>query len=203
MKRNAWLIVVLGLFVTLAACSKKARYEAMVKEGLESGARHDTIFLGLYLGMTAEDFYKHCWQLNKQGLVRQGEGNTSVLYEMKDEFKDDVDMNFYPTFYQDKIYEMPVKFRYKGWSPWVKRFSGDTLQLELVDLYKGWYGDGFMEVNHSTRGKAFVKVDGNRRISIYKDRSADGTVWALYTDMSLEEEVESASKGALEQKEQD
>jgi len=191
-------ILIMAGSILISACSKKARYESMVKEGLESGVRHDTLFLGIYLGMSSQDFYTHCWELNKQGLIRQGEGNASVLYEMKDEFKAEVDMNFYPNFYNDSIYEMPVKFRYKGWSPWAKQYSGDTLQLELLELYKDLYGDGFIEINHSERGKAFVKVDGNRRISIYRDKSADGTVWALYRDMSRQEEVNQSLESGME-----
>jgi hypothetical protein len=195
------VILVVGGVITFSKCSKKAKYESMVEAGLESGQRHDTLFLGLSLGMSSEDFYKHCWELNKQGIIRQGENNTSVLYEMEDEFKSSVDVNFYPSFYEDKIYEMPVKFNYKAWAPWNKQFSGDSLQLELIDLYKGWYGGGFIEIDHSTRGKAYVKVDGNRRISIYKDISADGTVWALYTDMSVIDEVNELKKKEIEEKE--
>jgi len=188
-----FLIIVGALFlISLSNCSKKAKYEYMVKEGLESGERHDTLFLGLYLGMSAEEFYKKCWDLNKQGIIKQGEANTSVLYEMKDELKSTVNVNFYPTFFHDKIYEMPVKFKYKGWSPWTAEYSGDTLQLELVEVFKKWYGDGFMEVSSPNKGKAYVKIDGNRRISLYKTESADGTVWAVYTDMSLHDEVEAA-----------
>jgi len=192
--------ILLGVLIVFSQCSKKARYESMVKAGLESGVRHDTLFLGLYLGMSSEEFYKKCWELNKQGLVRQGEGNATVLYVLKDELKSPVDVNFYPTFYEDSIYEMPVNFKYKAWTPWDKRFSGDSLQTELVGLYKSWYGPGFMEINHPERGKAYVKVDGNRRISIYKDRSADGTVWALYTDLSLEDVVKKKEKELIEQR---
>jgi hypothetical protein len=185
-------LTVLLLLLSVLGCSKKAKYENMVKRGIESGLRHDTIFLGIYLGMSSQDFYTHCWELNKQGLIRQGSGNASVLYELKSEFKAEVAMNFYPNFYLDSIYEMPVKFQYKGWSPWTRSFSQDTLQLELLELYEQWYGHGFMEINHPERGKAFVKVDGNRRISIYKDQSADGTVWVLYRDMSRELQQQSS-----------
>lgn len=193
-------VFVAGGFMLFSKCSKKAKYETMIREGLESGQRHDTLFLGLYLGMTSEDFYKHCWDLNKQGLVRQGNDNASVLYVLEDELKAPVDVNFYPSFYEEKIYEMPVKFKYQGWAPWNKQFDSDSLQVELVEVYKGWYGPGFMEINHSSRGKAFVKVDGNRRISIYRDKSADGTVWALYTDMSLHKEVTEKKKKEIEER---
>jgi hypothetical protein len=177
----------IGIFIFLLQCNQSSRYNHMVKKGLESGERHDTIFLGLYLGMSSKDFYSHCWELNKQGLIRQGAGNTSVLYELSDELKATVDVNFYPTFFEDKIYEMPVTFRYKAWAPWNKQFSGDTLQLELRNIFQEWYGVGFIEIDHPLKGKAFLKVDGNRRISLYKGNNDDGIVSALYTDMSVDE----------------
>lgn len=187
-------IIILGLILSFSYCSKKAKYDGMVRDGLESGERHDTLFLGIYLGMPAEDFYKHCWELNKQGIIRQGEGNTTVLYKLKDELKSEVNVNFYPTFFRDSIYEMPVDYRYEGWAPWNKQYSADTLQMELVQLYNEWYGGGFLEIEHSIRGKAYVKIDGNRRISIYKDVAENGTVWALYTDMSKEKIVKELKK---------
>jgi hypothetical protein len=161
----------------------------MVKAGLESGERHDTLYLGLYLGMTSEEFYKKCWEMNKQGLIRQGSGNSTVLYEMNDELKATVSVNFYPNFMEDKIHEMPTKFQYKAWSPWTRQYSADTLQLELVDLFKKWYGGGFIKLENDLKGDAYVKVDGNRRISIYKDAGQDGAVWALYTDLSIEKKA--------------
>lgn len=195
MKSHYLLIFLIAvLFLTLNRCNQTGKYNKMVKEGLESGERHDTIFLGLYLGMPSKDFYSHCWELNKQGMIRQGVGNTSVLYELSDELKATVEVNFYPNFYEDKIYEMPVTFRYKAWAPWNRQFSGDTLHLELRDIFQEWYGKGFMEIDHPQKGKAFVKVDGNRRISLYKGNNDDGIVWALYTDMSLDDKVKTELK---------
>ena len=193
MKSNyIFLAICVIAFLSLANCSEKAKYKRMVKAGIESGERHDTLFLGLWLGMSSEEFYKKCWDLNKEGLVKQGEGNTSVLYKMKDELKTTVKVNFYPEFYNDKIYQMPVTFQYEGWSPWNKEFSGDTLHRDLLSVFERWYGKGFMEVEKDMKGKAYVKIDGNRRISLYKGMNADGIVWALYTDMSVEEEAKAA-----------
>lgn len=194
LKNSTLFLAALGLLVAMGSCSKKSRYEKMVSEGLASGVRHDTLFLGLSLGMASKDFYSKCWKLNKQGLIRQGSGNSTVLYELKGELKSDVDVNFYPTFFKDRIYEMPVKFQYKAWAPWNKQFSSDTLQVELKSLFEKWYGPGFMTIYSDTKGTAYVKVDGNRRISIYKDQTIDGAVWALYTDMSVEQQAEESRK---------
>ena len=59
--------------------------------------------------------------------------------------------------------------------------------MDLLNLFEEWYGDDFIELNHSYRGKAFVKIKGNRRISIFT--KGDIEVHAIFTDMSLENEV--------------
>ena len=189
MRGKFYLLIFLITIITLTSCSKKQHYESLVERELASGVRNDTLFLGLTLGMTSESFYKKCWDLNKQGLIRQGSGNTSVAYEMKEELKFIADVNFYPSFFEDKIYEMPVQFKYKAWAPWNKQMGADSLQVDILSLFESWYGNGFFEISPSERKKAYVKVDGNRRISIYKDPIDDGTVWALYTDLSKEDDV--------------
>ena len=63
---------------------------------------------------------------------------------------------------------MPVKYNYEGWAPWNDHLSADRLQVEILKLYKEKYGDDFMEVRHPKRGTAYIKVDGNRRITLSK-----------------------------------
>lgn len=164
--RVLWL---LGIVIIIAVgCKKSSTYYEMEVRELAKDVRYDSLFFGLYLGMPAKDFYAHCWKLNKQGLFRQGASNTTVHYEIED-FKYPAGMDFYPRFHQDKIIEMPVFFAYNAWSPWNKNLYADSLKLEVLDLMVDWYGDGFLEISHPKQknNKAYVKIDGNRRISIY------------------------------------
>ena len=69
----------------------------MLEKELASGERQDTLFLGIYFGMTNRDFFTHCWELNKQQIIKQGNGNISVEYQVK-EMKYRALMNFYPRF---------------------------------------------------------------------------------------------------------
>ena len=100
-------------------------------------------------------------------------------------------MDFYPKFMQGKIYEMPVEFEYMGWAPWNKKLSSDNLELDVLRWYEKVYGDGFIEVKHPTRGIAFVKIDGNRRITIFKQD--DLHVWAVFTDMLVKKDWKESS----------
>lgn len=163
------------------SCSPKAEYDRKLKQELSSGIRQDSIFMGIYLGMPEKKFYLHCWNLNKRGVIRQGETNTTVEYEIKNELKYPGLMDFYPNFNEGKIYEMPVKIKYKGWAPWNKELSSDRLQEDVLNWYEQVYGKGFLKVRHPERGFAYVKLDGNRRITIFK--ADDLYVWVVFTDM--------------------
>ena len=143
--------------------------------------------------MSKKDFYVHCWELNKQGLVWQGSRNMTVMQELNS-LKHPAIMDFYPNFHNDTIYEMPVTFTYKGWAPWNQHLSADSLQQDVVNLLERWYGDGFIELEHPQRGVTFVKVDGNRRIIVWKDNDID--VKALYTDLLKKELLEKTEKSA-------
>lgn len=171
--------------VIFPGCTPKAKYERKLKHELSSGVRHDSLFFGLYLGMPQKDFYTHCWELNKKGLIKQGQNNTTVEYQMDDELKHPATMDFYPDFIQGKISEMPVRYSYKGWAPWNKALSADSLQLDVLNYYKKVYGREFMKVEHPANGAAYIKLDGNRRITIF--REGDLNVWAVFTDMLLKD----------------
>jgi hypothetical protein len=184
--RIIWLLMILISGSVISGCSPRTKYERKLKHELASGVRYDSLFMGFYFGMPEKDYYVHCWNLNKKGLIRQGESNTTVLYELKDELKFPAAMNFYPRFVQGKIYEMPVRFTYKGWAPWNKTLSSDNLEIDVLKWYEIIYGKGFIEVKHPERGTAYVKVDGNRRITIFIENELN--VWAVFTDMTVKQD---------------
>jgi hypothetical protein len=169
----------------LFSCSPGERYERRLVRELASGVRNDSLFMGIYLGMTEKEFYSHCWNLNRQGLVRQGTGNTSVEYDMREELNFPATMNFYPVFNQGRIMEMPVRFIYNGWAPWNKELSAESLMLDVLNWCEDIYGHGFIKAEHPEKGTAYVKIDGNRRISIYTEQ--DRYVWTVFRDMLAED----------------
>lgn len=189
--RIEWLLLLLISGCILYGCSPKAKYEKMLKHELASGIRYDSLFMGIYLGMPEKEFYTHCWILNGKGLIRQGMRNMTVEYQLKNELKNPATMDFYPVFVKGKIFEMPVRFLYNGWAPWNKKLSADSLQVDVLKWYETQYGDGFIQVRHPKRGIAYVKVNGNRQISIFKQD--DIHVWAIFTDMSVKVDLKDSS----------
>jgi hypothetical protein len=165
------LLVVAGI-----SCNQKSDYHQIVEKELAKGERYDSLFLGIFLGMEKEQFYQHCWELNKQQIITNGASNLSVRYDLKTLKKPAV-MNFYPTFHEDKIIEMPVRISYLAWAPWNRELQSDSLQVDVLKWCENVYGKGFIEVKHPKHGSAFVKVDGNRRISIFREDERSVQVW--------------------------
>jgi hypothetical protein len=191
--RIDWILMIIISGFIISGCSPRSKYERRLNHELASGVRYDSLFMGLYFGMPEKEFYLHCWKLNHKGLIKQGESNTTAEFEMKDELKYPALMDFYPKFMQGKIFEMPVSFKYKGWAPWNKTLSSDNLEKEVLKRYEKVYGDGFIKVKHPLHGTAYVKIDGNRRITIFIED--DLHVWAVFTDMSVKKDWnEAASK---------
>lgn len=182
-------ILLMSLLISgclISGCSPRAQYERRLKHELARGVKYDSLFLGLYLGMPEKEFYVHCWNLNHKGLIKQGESNTTAEYKLKNELKYPAFMDFYPKFMQGKICEMPVSFRFQGWAPWNKSLSSDILQTEVLKWYEKQYGNGFIKVMHPLHGTAYVKIDGNRRITIFKQD--DLHIWAVFTDMLVKKD---------------
>lgn len=149
--------------ILLAAGACKSDYEKMVERELNSGVRHDSLFLGLYFGMTRDSFYEHCFGLNRQGLVTNGPQNNTVLYAIKG-YSQPIDMNFYPDFNRDKIWRMRVYFNYEAWAPWNKMLYAEKLVPETLDLLGKWYGPGFLSLKTPEGKPLWVKMDGNRQL---------------------------------------
>lgn len=189
-----WILPVMFAGLVFFGCSPGSRYERRLKHELASGERHDSLFMGIYFGMSDKDFYSHCWLLNREGLIKQGPSNLSVERELEDELPFPATMQFYPEFGMGKIIEMPVKFIYNGWAPWNKEVSAESLQEDVLKWFRKMYGHRFIKVEHSDRGIAYIRIDGNRRITIY--REDDMHVWAVFTDMSVMNDLNGSASNA-------
>ena len=176
-----WMVLASFAALIVGGCTPGKTYERRLKRELASGIRYDSLFMGLSFGMTQKEFYEHCWDMNKDSIIKQGSANMSVQYDLNEELEHPATMNFYPKFDSGKIVEMPVRFIYNGWAPWTKELSASNLALDVKNWYEDIYGKGFITVTHPMNGDAYTKIDGNRRITIYVEN--DLYVWALFTDM--------------------
>jgi hypothetical protein len=178
-KRLFKIVLVLPFFF-LGGCWK-SEYEKLVEKEISSGVRHDSLFLGLYLGMPRKAFFDRCTQLNKKHLTTVGFKGSQVLYKLVDK-RDSIYVHFFPVFKNDSIYKMPVTFTYKDWSPFLRSRQPDSLQLRVKKIMEKWYGQGFIKVERQEfKDYAFIKVDGNRQIVLFCDGEMD--VKALYSNL--------------------
>ena len=181
--------------MSLLAC--QSDYERTLERELDSGVRHDSLFLGIYFGMPASQFYTHCWQLNRDSLIKQGPSNLSVQY-MPEGYSSKVYMHFYPNFTPDDrqlIWEMPVLFSYEAWALWNPQFSADTLLPEVLDHFDRMYGGDFLKLEHPDKGEAYVKINGNRRVTVF--RKDEQYVQAMITDLLAKDTLEPSATPIL------
>ena len=186
-----WMVLAVIAALIVGGCTPGKTYERRLKRELASGIRYDSLFMGISFGMTQKEFYEHCWDMNKDSIIKQGSANMSVQYDINEELEHPATMNFYPRFDSGKIVEMPVRFIYNGWAPWTKELSASNLAKDVKDWYEDIYGKGFISVTHPMNGTAYTKIDGNRRITIYIEN--DLYVWAIFTDLLARVEEDSLS----------
>lgn len=157
--------LIIFLFLFVYSCDQRSEYERMVERELESGVRNDSLFLGYYLGMEDEDFFDHSWELNQQNVIT---GDSRIRYKLQ-KLSNDATMTFYPSFKNGRINRMPVEIQFDAWAIWNRELYSDSLIVELVDYYEEIYGSGFIHTVHPELEKeSWIKVDGNRRISVYQ-----------------------------------
>lgn len=174
------LITIISVLIFINSCQERNEYEKLVQRELDRNIRYDTLFLGYKLGMEQEDFFNHSWDLNQQNKIT---GIDQINYNL-DKLSSDAIMIFYPEFYEKRIYRMPVEVSFSNWAIWNRNLYSDSLIVELIDWFEDTYGPGFKYMTHPELGEqAWIKIDGNRRISVY--RKDDMTARVEFVDLSV------------------
>lgn len=174
------LMVIISSF-TYSACSGEYDYEEVVKKELSSGERNNDLFLGYSFDMTQQEFFDHSWELNQQGVVT---GDAQVRYKIPD-LSSEATMTFYPSFKNGKIFRMPVQVSFDSWAIWNRDLYSDKLIEELLSHFEEKFGSGFFRNQYPDLNReAWVKVDGNRQIIMY--RHDDMKVRVEFLDLTAE-----------------
>lgn len=183
MKYIFLLLIIPSCLAGLLSCSDKPA---------TGNGPYDSLFLGIYLGMDKKIFYDYCWEMNKKKKFIHGPTNQSVEYRLENELDRPVYMRFYPYFYKDRIYQMPVTFTYEAWAPWNKQLEAKILIEQVVPMLERWYEIKFETTTTPKRGKVYANITGTRRIAVYvKDEQY---VQVVITDIPAEKLMISDSK---------
>lgn len=177
-----WFVI-----AVIAAACQSHPYEEMKQRELASGKRYDSLVMQMRFGMSLQDFFDQCMELNKQQLVTEGPGNRSVQFIITEDVKAEVKVLFRPAFQENKIYQVNYTYTYSGWAPWNRDLFSDQLLPEVKRLIERDFGAGFVKIEHPEKPSVFAKVDGNRRIVI--SREGDQNVIVQFTDLTAIEDT--------------
>ena len=184
MKLNK-IIFCLLILSPFLACEVESEYSKLLKKELKSGKSFNDLVLGLKIGQTKDDFYEICADLNKKKLITSGARNLYPEYILypKDSVENGkkIRMSFMGIFDDDRIMKgMDIRFNYYSWIAWREEYNSDNLINEIKDTLQLWYpGNNFIEIDLKLDSKnnfAYVKIDGNRQITMYKIDGRDVAV---------------------------
>lgn len=171
------------LLLAVGAMGCKSDYQQYVEREMASGTTQDSLIFGMRIGQTKKDFFAICWDLNKQKIISQGNGNRTARYIAdQDTLGDNLeakDMLFYGIFDDNDIMRgMEMTYSYLAWSPWNRNKQSDSLLMVLRDQYLANYpGNDFIEIDiQELKMPALVKIDGNRQILMYPKGQKDVVV---------------------------
>ena len=179
--RSSFLSLAGLLFMIFVGCNPEKKLEHIIERELATGIRNDSLFLGLEFGITMDDFFDQCRELNKQGLVQEGSKNMSVEYV----FKDSLDRPIAFNFYADREADGPIHRYYTSFYYYAfalnRHLYADRLIETLPAILMEWYG-GNQPFKVKRDGKEYLyKIDGNRMIelSIYDLSMVTATYYDL------------------------
>ena len=179
------IIFCLLVLTPFLACEIESEYSKLLKKELKSGKSFNDLVLGLKIGQTKDDFFEICADLNNKKLITSGARNLYPEYILypKDSVKNGkkIRMSFMGIFDNDRIMKgMDIRFNYYSWIAWREEYNSDNLIDEIKDTLQLWYpGNNFIEIDlklDSKNNLAYVKIDGNRQITMYKIDGRDVAV---------------------------
>lgn len=164
------------LLVMVSSCqSPERQFKRLVKEELAKNERCDSLFMGIHFGMSNKAFRDYCYDMHLKGKFRQGGQRSFVWVECKlpREMDYPAAINFYPEFSNDTITSMNASIYYDNATFKDGVFETDSLLLDVLKLTDKWYGEGYTKIKSPFFYKedVYVKIKGNRRITIYPDIS--------------------------------
>lgn len=175
MKVRGAALIIAVVVISLASCKKTEaeRYVTYEKEQLRSGIHQDTLFKGLYFGMSKKEFREYCFDKNLEKEFWQGGRKNMAWVESKLEgLSYPAAINFYPVFTNDTITEMKAAVYYDGDVTYKDgHFESDSLMLDVLNLVQDWYGGETFKIKSPVFYKEDVHVHlkGNCRITINPD----------------------------------
>ncbi len=183
-------VVLLFITCCFAGCKKEdtsplGRYKSALEQGLEAERGPEETVLGIELGMSDQQFYDRCTELNRQQLVTMGGGSNLVDHYLANDLDRPATLTFRPKFLGEnprRIQAMEITVIYEEWAPWNKSAYADKLLPEVVDYFNRTLGIELQQVHNPLYGTTYFSVEGYRLLALWvKD---DSMVTGIITDLS-------------------
>ena len=165
--------LILFTFLQLTSCNFNSEYHNLVESEIKKGELNNNLILGFSFGMTKQQYYDRCSFLNKNKIITVGGYNFNpeqILTSTSKKTKK-IKMSIVPNFEEkNNIDGLELRFNFLGWSNWNTDYQSGVLINQVKDSLIFWLpGNDFIDVNlDGIDEKIFVKVDGNRRIVLYR-----------------------------------
>lgn len=171
-------ILISFLFIQLTSCNFNSEYQNLVESEIKKGEINNNLILGFSFGMTKQQYYDRCTILNKNKIITVGgyNFNPEQILTSTEKNTKKIKMSIDPNFEEKKIIDgLELRFNFLGWSNWNTDYQSSVLINQVKDSLISWLpGNDFIEVSiDGINEKPLVKVDGNRRIVLYKLNSKD------------------------------
>ena len=118
--------------------------------------------------------------MNKEKTISQGPKNQYALHILEPGSvrgeDEKIELLFYGIFDQDKImHGMDIRMRYPKWSIWSEEYQAENLVPKAINYFSDLFeGNDFITVPlKKVNQNSYVKVDGNRQITIYAKDSQE------------------------------
>lgn len=188
MKPHLYIIIAFVVFSCNTEKQKQQEankaFELKVEQELNSGIRHDTIFLGYRFGMTENDFIAWTRELVKDEKLYQNDSR-QLAYKMtfdENNFLASAEAVFSPDYFEGKLYKLSISVESTEHS------VPELTQLQLVGIFTDKYGFyDHTEKSLLDDSKDYIWIHGNRQIEIIKGIS-DARIF--YTDLHAERFLE-------------
>ena len=165
-------IMIIWLCVSCQQSPEEA-YKQLEKQELSKNQRYDSLFFGIHFQMTRKNFREYCFDKHLEGRFKQGGMKSGIWVESKlpTGMKFPAAINFYPEFENDKITKMNAAIYYDNSYQNDRSLAKDSLLLDVLNLLDNWYGGNHVKIKSPFFYKedVYVKINGNRRITIYPD----------------------------------
>lgn len=129
----------------------------------------DSLYLGYRFGMSLEDFFAHCRDMNRAGILYEGDTYNTVTQEIE-EFEVSARIYIKPEFDESEgLYQLDLLFQYNVLPMFRPDLTPVKLREEVLDFMEAQLGGELKPKEHPILKRVWEQVEGHRRVRLYHE----------------------------------